>query len=776
MFWDFEFKEGWVTVILLMAVNLCVAWSIQSARWTQGLSILQGAVLVGCLLGIVLAKSRVPRTTAHLLSLLSGFTWAAYLTSNVIGERLQLLQPQAVAEFERRLGQFLTVLFSGGDFAGNYVFLFLLAFLLWLVGYFGAWAIFRWRRTWWTVIVCGVALMLNIDAAPYNLTGYMIAFVLFALLLVVRTNLAFYEEEWRVSRVGYSSEMVYGFLRAGLVVSVLTVLLAWAAPIALASRPVQDIWDQVSEPWRKLQNESSRIFQDLNYPAQPAFVTFARSMRFGGAVDLPDTPVMDVDGSFGRYWRVIAFHEYTGDGWDNTDAGTALIEAGEQKLAVPEFDLRREVTHTITLRQNLGQSGVIAAAAQPLWSDLPLRVVVGVIAPGEGRARSADAASAPQSPADPSVLYSRRPLEAGQSYQVRSSLTRADAESLRGAGTEYPKAIAERYLQLPDSLPDRVRVLADQVAIGRDNPYDKAVAVEHYLRDIPYNEQILGPEPDQDGVDYFLFDAREGYCDYYSSAMVVMLRSVGVPARYVRGYSQGLREEGLYRILERDGHAWPEVYFPGYGWVEFEPTAGEPVLVRAANRERNPPPGPMGRDRPLMDDEFPQEPRDYDPGAAGPVPTSTTELLWQQLGRGGGLLLTAVAFVLVFAALLMVRRQRRIEGLSIAERVYLDLAYWSRRLLAMDPLAHQTPLEYAGEVARVVPSRREAIEQIADIYVQERFGAKSISGEAAEAAWDLVMPELWRRWLQSQAERLQSLRSRLVRRLKRRRVWQEVGS
>jgi hypothetical protein len=133
-----------------------------------------------------------------------------------------------------------------------------------------------------------------------------------------------------------------------------------------------------------------------------------------------------------------------------------------------------------------------------------------------------------------------------------------------------------------------------------------------------------------------------------------------------------------------------------------------------------------------------------------------------------------VAFVLVFAALLMVRRQRRIEGLSIAERVYQDLAYWSRRLLGIDPLAHQTPFEYAGEVAVLVPSRREPIEQIADIYVQERFGAKSIAGEDAEAAWDLVLPELWRRWLQSQVDHLRSLRSTFVRRLKRRDAWQEI--
>ena len=99
----------------------------------------------------------------------------------------------------------------------------------------------------------------------------------------------------------------------------------------------------------------------------------------------------------------------------------------------------------------------------------------------------------------------------------------------------------------------------------------------------------------QDGVDYFLFDVKEGYCDYYASAMVVMLRSVGVPARFVVGYTPGQlkptneqNDEGdQYRILERNAHAWPEVYFPSYGWVQFEPTASEPLLARPADPADN---------------------------------------------------------------------------------------------------------------------------------------------------------------------------------------------
>ena len=103
-----------------------------------------------------------------------------------------------------------------------------------------------------------------------------------------------------------------------------------------------------------------------------------------------------------------------------------------------------------------------------------------------------------------------------------------------------------------------------------DNPYDKADAIEKLLRTYKYNQGISAPPAGQDGVDYFLFDVKEGYCDYYASAMVVMLRSVGVPARFVVGYTPGqLKQQNeqtdeapVYRVLERNAHAWPEVYFP----------------------------------------------------------------------------------------------------------------------------------------------------------------------------------------------------------------------
>ncbi|MGD8490714.1 MAG: transglutaminaseTgpA domain-containing protein [Anaerolineae bacterium] len=764
MFRELEIREGWVTIALLLTILLCLSWSIQAAEWTSGLSILQPAILVGGVLGIVLAKSRSPNRLAHALSLVAGFAWSAYLTSRVISIDLGLSVEAAVLELEEMLREWVWVLFSGGTSAGNYEFLFLLTILLWLVAYVSAWAIFRWQRVWWSVIITGVALLINVTAAPNTLTGYVIAFVFFALLLVVRASLAEYEEEWRLAKVGYSPELIYGFLRAGLILTLVAILLAWAAPRAVASRPMQEVWNRISGPWRSIQDQSNRLFQDLNYRNEPAFVTFARSMRFGGAVQLTDAPVMDVESPQGRYWRVMVFHDYVSTGWNNTDNATINLNPNSDALVFPDLALRTEVTQTYTLRQNLGPQGTIAAAGQPLRSPLPLKAVISTFVLETDQAESSETTPAVPMPGDPSVLYSRQALEAGDSYQVVSSMTTVDAQSLREAGMDYPDWIVPRYLQLPDTLPERVTELASQITAERETPYEKAVAIEHYLRAIPYNEQIEAPPPGQDGVEYFLFDVREGYCDYYASAMVVMLRSVGVPARYVRGYGQGTKVEGVFRVLEENGHAWPEVFFPGYGWIEFEPTAGEPALTRSSGQDEDAGGAAGNRDRgnPYLEPDILED--DYfDRDFAGAWTVPTPEPFLQRLGRWSGWILVLAAIMLAVATVLLFRRRRRIEGLSVSERVYADLVNWVKRFLGIKPLAHQTPHEYAGAVAGAVPGGRESIERITELYVEERFGGKTVEDDEAEEAWRRAQPLLWRRWLRRLGERLGRFRYKVLR-------------
>lgn len=177
-------------------------------------------------------------------------------------------------------------------------------------------------------------------------------------------------------------------------------------------------------------------------------------------------------------------------------------------------------------------------------------------------------------------------LEPGMIYTVVSRPLDAPLETLREAGDHYPSFITERYLQLPPGLPDRVRALAREITAGAATPYERVVAINRHLWTRYRYDLAIGPQQRPgDAVDYFLFEEPRGYCEQFAAAMVVLLRSIGVPARLVTGYAPGTYQPltGLLEVRNLDAHAWVEVLFPGVGWVEFEPTPGfvDPAAVEA---------------------------------------------------------------------------------------------------------------------------------------------------------------------------------------------------
>ncbi|MCB2180208.1 transglutaminase domain-containing protein [bacterium] len=158
---------------------------------------------------------------------------------------------------------------------------------------------------------------------------------------------------------------------------------------------------------------------------------------------------------------------------------------------------------------------------------------------------------------------------------------------LRNTTQDYPSWIANKYLQIPNAIPDRVQELALSLTATQPTPYDRVLAIEQYLRRFEYTLDIEAAPRDQDIVDYFLFDLQKGYCDYFSSAMVILTRAAGIPARLATGYLASTYDEetGQFVVTADQAHSWAEVYFPEYGWVTFEPTAGQPALLREDERQ-----------------------------------------------------------------------------------------------------------------------------------------------------------------------------------------------
>jgi len=253
------------------------------------------------------------------------------------------------------------------------------------------------------------------------------------------------------------------------------------------------------------------------------------------------------------YWRTGAYDTYTGDGWENT-------ETGRQDLPLVDSvgPNRESLVHAVTLRQS-------ATALPAAWQPVDVRGLSGVRATPR-RALRAD-----------------ERVPAGTTYRVVSSVPTDDPERLRDAGRDYPASIRERYTQLPSDTPDRLREFTAELTADADSPYEKAVRIERWLE----SEKSYSLSATHEGgtvADQFVFEMERGYCEYFATAMVAMLRSEGIPARYVVGYSTGQAVgDDEYVVRAMNAHAWVEVYVPERGWVRFDPT---PARSRLANEAR----------------------------------------------------------------------------------------------------------------------------------------------------------------------------------------------
>lgn len=336
-------------------------------------------------------------------------------------------------------------------------------------------------------------------------------------------------------------------------------------------------------------------------------------------------------------------------------------------------------------------------------------------------------------------------------YDVTGWTSAASLEQLQQAGRDYPVWVTNRYLQLGDSVTQRTRDLATQLVIGLGSPYDQAVAIEDFLRNnFTYEEN--SPAFDGDMVDHFLFEYQAGRCEQYAAAMVVMLRSVGIPARIVGGYRESTEtnDQGEYVYRAKQAHQWVEVFFPEYGWVEFEPTANQAVFDRgsADNQSATAEATVLPDDGTPIPDETP-EPSPEPTLESSPIPPALD--LPDSSGGGGstGLLIAgmlAIAAVAGSIAFGLFNWSWKLRGLSPAG----SLLYRMQRVggwFGISPGPSTTPAEYASRFGERFPSSAGAARSISDAYYHEQFGPDEPRPDLtsrAEQGWSRIRTTIWR--------------------------------
>src|SRR5690625_339935 len=327
--------------------------------------------------------------------------------------------------------------------------------------------------------------------------------------------------------------------------------------------------------------------------------------QLGGSFVQDDTPVFQAAVSDEHYWRIETKDEYTGKGWENSEP-TRYEQMEQEAVQLATFT---EDVATIETEAMIEFQGNV--------------VIDKLVYPyGLQQIKDFDDGELLLDEHAEAIQREQRNQRPENQYQVSYNNPLFNRDELRETG-EQDSSINEQYTELPSELPDRVHDLAEEITSTYDNRYDQVVAIEQYFGKSGFTYEannIPIPEDDEDYVDQFLFESKNGYCDNYSTAMVVMLRSIDIPARWAKGFTSGEKmsadsneadSSGLdvYEITNSNAHSWVEVYFPDVGWVPFEPTQDFDNLVDFIDTE----------------DQEEKEATDLEEELAAPEPEETEE-------------------------------------------------------------------------------------------------------------------------------------------------------
>lgn len=725
--------EDWLTLLITAVLMLSVVASIDAARWVSDMPSLYPIAFSALIIAYGLSRVRVHELLLHPLGLLAGATLIFLRLVAVVPGPTFALRTDTMVD---RMYTWWSAVTQNGISSDTLPFIVLTLVLMWVGTYISTWAIFRWRNPWLGLVPGGTALMWNISFIPGQFSPAFVVFVFAAVLLLMRLHVARREREWDEHGVQYPEFISLSVLNVTFWVTAAILFAVWLMPLAARSDSANQRWKDFTAPITSRFEPLARVFISVNAKKPIAIHNLSDALPFQGKITLSGKEAVEVNVTLtpemAAFLRAQSFDQYTPDGWKvNINSNVPLNAGAQTDVEQPTTpDARKEITINVTVQG--GNNGVLYSLGQPVSADQ------------SAEARTGDA------PADVASLKPADHLKNGDQYQVTGSVVTASVDDLRAAGTGYPSWVTDSYLQLPSTLPRRVGAKARDVTRGLTNPYDQAAAIEAYLRTFPNDYNVPTTPPGRDTVDYFLFDLQRGYFDYHASAMAVMLRTLGIPARVATGYAiDPLRRTGdatTFDLTEQDAFSWPEVYFPGVGWVEFSPTPTQPLINRPGSAQASSTqPGASTLDPSLR--EVP------DLGLTPPGPTQAPASAAAAGGPGGvspWLLVLAVigGLALISAAGARLGWEWGMRGLPRPAQLWEKTARLAT-LGGVRPRPSETPREYAARLREEVPGAAPAAD-IAAAYERARFGHKPLSEDEAgrlESAWLAVRGALLRRAL-----------------------------
>ncbi|MBT3239997.1 MAG: hypothetical protein HON98_04135 [Chloroflexi bacterium] len=588
-------------VILFIMALYITSRRLIITEWTDHLYIIRIVMLIAGISGLALGYSQFRTRTI----LLFGFVYGSFLITLQLG----LTLGRGILWTERLTSLFGRLVSTAKDLSANAVisdpllFLISMSILFWIIGVTAGYNLTRKANPWGLIVPAGITIVIlhTYDFSIESRIWILAEFLFISLILLARVYYLENRRLWKLEKTQVPIYAALNMLPLTLGVIIVLVLTAWGAPaIAKAFDPAERAWEKLIEPWNEIRDEFERAFNSLRSPAVGFSDTYGDSLPLGQGNPQGETVVLTIESPLRPspdmrfYWRARTYDYYnpTALGWEITlDEKQLFLPEGENFISV-ESSARWEGLFKVTVFKPLS---ILYTAPEPIWVSRTSNLFPRPLFEAAEK--------------DIAFIQSENALLNGETYQFKASVANATIQDLSFASTEYPEWIIDKYLQIPENITERTRLLAESIAGELETPYEIAEAITHYLRNnIQYTDTVPPIPEDQDPIDWILFDLKQGFCNYFATAEVVMLRSLGIPARLGVGYSQGefsyviqesagveatpvidplnrqLEEAPLtgesYIVRQSDLHAWPEVFFPGIGWVEFEPTTNQDPLER----------------------------------------------------------------------------------------------------------------------------------------------------------------------------------------------------
>ena len=797
-------KRYWDGLLIFIAISaICmVGFRLYVTEWTDHLDILVYVSFFAGLAGLALGYSRFSAPIAALFSTLYGTFIIGWLFGTTVSIEMSW-RNRIINYLGWRLRMALHHFRNDLPINDSILFLMLMALILWLLGTLASFILVRKGQVWQLAIPFGVALLV-VGHYDQNLSlnaGYLFAFLFAFLVIVGRVTFMQNRENWQQEGIITNAGARSDLSKSLLFLSILLLGLAWLIPVSPNQINTSiKIWNAITDLWDQFSERVEEVFTfESGVSRSSPEIIYRNELALGTGSEPGSDPVFQVESlsnvpvGYRHYWRTRSYDYFENGMWSfDVDYQEEFLFEDSLEITYPDWKTSRLASYRFTT--SVLRTNVIYAPGRPTLVDRP--VTASIVSLGElGE--------------DLIGLVAEPAMESGDTYEIETYINLPTVSELQATARDYPEWTAP-YLQLPEGFPTEVSALALELTRDIENPYDMTATITQYLRDTITYASTITPIPEgEDPIAWFLFESRQGFCNYYATAQVLMLRSVGIPARLSVGYAQGEydAESDTYTVLESNSHAWPEAYFENYGWVIFEPTVSEDNYVFPAQRPQNsnafdPNMGYL----PLMDMDFeimpdpnrmngstdvvaiPEEFPDGEnvPGEETLLDESVTNL--EESQRPRSLWLIVVLMVTTFFILIrqkrirvnfsvvpiyvekllmrlgikvpkMLSRWSRIAQLPEIEKAYRQLSQ-SLKLMGHPLSLAETPAERAQALVQLLPATSTPAQTIADDYYMKkysrgddipdekraRFAAIQVKRVARQSWWQDKL-HLWKKFL-----------------------------